>query len=321
MLSDLPAYTIWKFSSTLILCFLFVSNSSIAQPAPIPVCNELPCTDTLYNADLLEDYTYQDTCYFQIRYGIRYFECDGEYRYDVYIYYIERNYYTCADKTLEEIYETAHKYILSRFCFGLGEPSACVDTLKLTMGHNKCIRLDTLYPPNLDPVVRYRQCYEDCCLFEYTLFYDVLNNPDSVEIVSVTNVTTGADTCEFPYDDICSYTCDYYVMEGMIEKEKTEWEKISIRNKFKQNLENYTYVIPNPASDEVEVFIQNEQKGNLLIKIFDSKGGLVYTKELLKNDKKVSFRISTNEYQSGQYYYKIVDFENNAYTGKFIVFK
>ncbi len=148
-----------------------------------------------------------------------------------------------------------------------------------------------------------------------------INNPDSVEIVSVTNITIGADTCDFPYDDMCFYTCDYYLTGGMLEVQNKDFRKFSIRSKFKRNVDNYTYVVPNPASDEVEIFIRNEQKGNLMIKIFDSKGGLVYTKELIKKDNKVSLRIPTNAYLSGLYYYTIVDSENNTYTGKFIIFK
>jgi hypothetical protein len=85
--------------------------------------------------------------------------------------------------------------------------------------------------------------------------------------------------------------------------------------------ENRCYVVPNPTSKSTNIYFENELKGKLELKIYNSIGEVIHTQTLFKNNFISFFEIDASRLNNGVYFFKLILNNEQIEKGSFIVDK
>ncbi len=250
---------------------------------------------------------YIGSCSYTAYYEEKECEIDGDYdgKKDAFKLYkiVLDDDYNCSYYDISEIYEDALKQLISEVCANNADYDIN-DGDELYYQSQSCWakRGRALYPCNSD----------ECCSTTYTITRDPVEGFHAQWIDHSDPSSNCGDECDGNnYEEVCDENkiSDYVPIISDVEKYEKQIKGGEV----------LTYVKPNPAEEEINVYYLSNFNGKTTLNVYNALGELVKRMELNKNGVRQVYTFSVSDMPSGIYYYQIITGNEQSAKGKFIV--
>ncbi len=164
-----------------------------------------------------------------------------------------------------------------------------------------------------------------CCIYRYRVHtkkdHDPVTHYDIWICPGGIYTDHHPDNCEDspPYYTDCEYICNDIELEEEIELGPDYFKNpLTVKEKTENSK---TKIFPNPNTGNFQLYNNSIKTGLMTIRIFNSMGNTVYSKEINKNEQHLSLNLNLNNISSGLYFYRIYSKDKTFSSGSLIINK